>query len=449
MRQWRVETAGYDLGIFTQVVEKYAHIQAPIIPLKGMGFNIFGDHFHPALALIAPFYAVFQTPVTLLIAQAVLLGLSVIPVWYFTRRRTTVLWTNLIALAYAFSWPLQGLADFDVHEIAFSVLIVPVAIDLFDRRKYWWCLAAASTLLLVREDMFLVVLMFALLLLLKKQWMKALIQAGIALVGYVVAMVIVLPHFSPTGKYLYWSLGNFGPTMGSALANMVTHPLTVLHTLVTPDVKWQTLLILVIPFLGLSMGSPYVLLALPVVAQRFLSERQVLWGTEFHYSAILAPILVLAAVDTAARLQHRFSVPVIKILAVWSVVFVAAGTLIFQGLFPLNRFINGDMLRYDQRIVDLRQAVAMVPKGVCVEADDRIIPQLIGGRYVSLPGQAKGQATWMILDMRQKNVSQDFPPPGVVLDTALAQGFVIVRQYDQIVVLNKPGAPITAMCAAG
>jgi uncharacterized membrane protein len=48
--------AGYDLGIFDQVVRSYAHFQAPIVSLKGDDFNIFGDHFHPILALLAPLY---------------------------------------------------------------------------------------------------------------------------------------------------------------------------------------------------------------------------------------------------------------------------------------------------------------------------------------------------------------------------------------------------------
>ena len=34
-RHRQFNTAGYDLGIFDQAVRRYAHFQAPIVPLKG------------------------------------------------------------------------------------------------------------------------------------------------------------------------------------------------------------------------------------------------------------------------------------------------------------------------------------------------------------------------------------------------------------------------------
>ena len=75
-----METRSWDLGIFEQVVRAYAHLQAPIADLKGPGTNILGDHFSPVTALLAPFYRLFPTPVTLLVAQAALFALAAVPV---------------------------------------------------------------------------------------------------------------------------------------------------------------------------------------------------------------------------------------------------------------------------------------------------------------------------------------------------------------------------------
>ena len=46
----------------------------------GPGFNLLGDHFQPIVALVAPFFRLFPTPVTLLVAQALLTAVSVVPV---------------------------------------------------------------------------------------------------------------------------------------------------------------------------------------------------------------------------------------------------------------------------------------------------------------------------------------------------------------------------------
>src|SRR5262249_40095619 len=79
-RDHRYRTESWDVGIFTEAVKQYAHFHAPIVDIKGAGYNLLGDHFHPILAVLGPIFLVFPTPVTLLIAQAALFGLAVVPV---------------------------------------------------------------------------------------------------------------------------------------------------------------------------------------------------------------------------------------------------------------------------------------------------------------------------------------------------------------------------------
>ena len=88
-RHRQFNTAGYDLGIFDQAVRRYAHFEAPIVPLKGVSYNIWGDHFHPIIATAAPLYWVWGHPETLLILQAALIASSVPVIYRFAHRRTT------------------------------------------------------------------------------------------------------------------------------------------------------------------------------------------------------------------------------------------------------------------------------------------------------------------------------------------------------------------------
>ena len=50
----RFEPTSYDNAIFEQAIRGYAHLQAPIVPIKGPDFNLLGDHFSPIIALVAP-----------------------------------------------------------------------------------------------------------------------------------------------------------------------------------------------------------------------------------------------------------------------------------------------------------------------------------------------------------------------------------------------------------
>ena len=52
--QWETmkQVPSWDLAIFSEMAKAYAHLQAPIVPVKGDGFNLLGDHFHPILILL-------------------------------------------------------------------------------------------------------------------------------------------------------------------------------------------------------------------------------------------------------------------------------------------------------------------------------------------------------------------------------------------------------------
>ena len=81
------KTAGYDVGIFDQAIRHYAHFMPPYSPLKGIDFNLLGDHFHPILILITPLYWIWDDPRVLLIVQSVLMAASIWLVWVFASRR--------------------------------------------------------------------------------------------------------------------------------------------------------------------------------------------------------------------------------------------------------------------------------------------------------------------------------------------------------------------------
>lgn len=70
-------TGGYDLGLFDEVVRAYSHGHMPNIALKG--FDELGDHFSPIWVLAAPFYLVVPSVFTVLLIQAALFAIGVVP----------------------------------------------------------------------------------------------------------------------------------------------------------------------------------------------------------------------------------------------------------------------------------------------------------------------------------------------------------------------------------
>ena len=81
------QPASWDLGIYTEYVKQYAYLSAPIVDIRAPGFNLLGDHFQPIVAVLAPFFRVFPSAATLLIAQALLAAVSVFPVSQLAREK--------------------------------------------------------------------------------------------------------------------------------------------------------------------------------------------------------------------------------------------------------------------------------------------------------------------------------------------------------------------------
>ena len=70
-------SGGFDLGVFDQGVWLLSRGRAPDISL--IERNLFSDHLSPVLVLFAAPYRVFATPAWLLGAQAICLGITVLP----------------------------------------------------------------------------------------------------------------------------------------------------------------------------------------------------------------------------------------------------------------------------------------------------------------------------------------------------------------------------------
>ena len=148
----RLDPGSWDLGIFTEYVKQLAHARAPVVSIRGAGFNLLGDHFQPIVGLLAPFFRVFPTAETLLVAQALLTAASVIPVCRAAQELLGTWASRGIGVAYAFSWGLQQMVNFDFHEIAFAVPLLAFSLSALVRRRLWPAVLWALPLVFVKED---------------------------------------------------------------------------------------------------------------------------------------------------------------------------------------------------------------------------------------------------------------------------------------------------------
>ncbi|MEJ7756438.1 MAG: DUF2079 domain-containing protein [Nocardioidaceae bacterium] len=132
----RFDTPSWDNAIFTQAIAGYANLGAPVVDIKGPGFNILGDHFSPIIALVAPFYRIFPDPRTLLVAQAVAVGFSVVPIARLAIRRLGLGSGLAVAMAYGLSFGIASAVYVDFHEVAFAAPLLALAGEAYVDRRW-------------------------------------------------------------------------------------------------------------------------------------------------------------------------------------------------------------------------------------------------------------------------------------------------------------------------
>ena len=396
----RLDPGSWDLGIFTEYVKQVAHGHAPVVAIRAAGFNLLGDHFQPAVALIAPFFRLFPSPQTLLVAQALLIAISVIPVCRAAQELLGTWPSRAIGLAYGFSWGLQQMINFDFHEIAFAVPLLAFSLSALVRRKLRPAVLWAMPLVLVKEDQGFTIAAIGLVMagmgLYRLRAMRTSTQAAAAtgdhpqawilsgvflavwgLAWSALAIAVIIPHFNPAHHYPYWNDGGVVAPGGHVGLGAIAHQFTQGGT----EKLWTVYLIL-LPVAFLALRSPLALVALPSLVLRFVSTNSYYWGDGWHYNATVMPIVFLAAIDGMARFRAasarrtarthrvprtrlpypaeaaaRYGAAVMVVIAVW---------LAFR--FPLEGLWNSQTYQISPHVSAEDAAMSRVPDGVTVEA---------------------------------------------------------------------------------
>ncbi|MFB6893081.1 DUF2079 domain-containing protein [Kitasatospora sp. NPDC056327] len=489
LQQWSaVLLGGFDLGIFHQGVAGYADLGLPISPVKSYhhefppGFSLLGDHFSPILAALAPLYWIWEDPRALILGQAVLFAAGVplirrIAVRCFPRpdgtpagadtgapgadgsgttgsdaaHTRTVRWVaDLAGLVYGIGWPLLAAGRGGFHEVAFATPLILLMLERGLARRYGTAALAAALLCATKEDLGLLVGVYGLVLLWRnrprgdRQGDRAGDRRGLAwgaglLVGgplaSAAAIVRLIPAMGGKPDY-YWVYGAIGPDARTAFSNLLGDPLLLVQAATDATVKPLLVLWLFGTLLLLPLRSATTLCLLPLLAERVLSDNPNHWSIAHHYDALLWPVLLTAALEALGGLYARGGTR--RRAAYGAGLTVVAVSLVSSLALGGVSLLTPAFWRPSASNAALVRGAGQIPDGARVEADNQVVPRLVGRTDVVLvDATPRGRDYVLIRSDTRTFPFQTSAEQAERIDLLLAHGYRQVWAEDGVVLLHR------------
>ena len=290
-----------DIGNMSQAVWSATQGQPLLYTREGGTFSRLSWHVEVIYFLLAPLYALFPSPVTLLVVQAVLFALGALPAFALAQRKLgNLLAARLIAYIYLLYPVAQTAVLFDFHGDTLAMPLLMFALNALDHRA--WKRYALWLLLALSCKYYVAVAVVCLGIIIYSKGEHRVgtftLLAGIIWGG--IAFFMVRPYFSPpSAAEVHATVDGYIQFYFGQLQFLLTP-----HAITT---RLMTIVVVFAPALWLGWRAWWWLL--PAAAITFPSLLSI--GTvsasdyRFHHYAITVPFLIMAIIHGAGALRQR------------------------------------------------------------------------------------------------------------------------------------------------
>jgi uncharacterized membrane protein len=381
----------YDLGNMVQTVWSTAHghflqMSSP----SGDLISRLGVHFDPFLALLAPLWLLWPSPLMLLAVQAIAVASGALPVYWLARKH---LGNGGFSVVFAVAYLLYAPTQFNtytpvgIHAVSFSIPLILYAIWFLDNDRLLWFSLFGVVAATTKEEIAGAVGGLGIWYALSRG--RRLVGATIFVVGAAITILnfeVVIPHYAHGNLIFKVRYADIGGTPGGIAKTSVTDPVALIQQMATGH-KLFFLILVFVPFLGFWAREPLMLVgALPDLAINLLSSNDKQTTIFYQYTAGIIPFVVAASVLGAAKMRKRRHAPpallaVVCLLAILS-------PLVFTGSVLTSR--DADAVRAMKRAVKLIPPDARVSASISLGGD-------VAQRRVLLNFPAVAGADWVIV----------------------------------------------------
>jgi len=390
LKHYTFHSFAYDLGIFMQSMWTTLHGHGILYTSVSQSSNL-SWHFMPILFLILPLYAAFPKAETLLVLQSVVLALGALPIYWIARDELGAKVGVAFAGLYLLYPALHGVNSFDFHPVALAIPILLFCFYMFKEKRYKWGMILAVLAMMCKENVPLVIIFmgFYWLWIARKENISQLKWKGLprkrevlyplclsilGAIWFVLAINVIIPHFSLTGEYPYFSRYGTGDIFGNLFTD-ANAKLWYLFYLFGP-----------LAFTSL-LNLPALLIGLPIFAQNLLTPHVDQCNIVFHYSALLIPWIFIASIYGVKWLStvHGRSIEAIRTRFLF--ILLPSAVVMALLISPSPIALNQTMPKLTSHDAILEQAIGLIPEDASVYTQNDRFPHVCERihAYVHLP----------------------------------------------------------------
>jgi uncharacterized membrane protein len=444
LRHEAFNSGRFDLGNMTQVVWSTAHGDPlEMTDLQGEQISRLAAHTDVLLAAFAPLWWLWPDPSLLLVAQAAVVALGALPVFWLARKHLGSARAGLgFALAYLLYPPVQWLVLDDFHAVALACPLLLFAFWFLDEDRLSAFAAVAAVAVLTKEEIgFAVAGLGVWYALARGRRRPGLVIAAAGTAVSLLAILAVLPAFSDGESDFYRRYGEVGGSPGGIVETALTDPLRVLE--VAFDQRGLGYLARLLLPVALVVLAPLTLVvALPELAINLLSSTPTQTSIHFHYTAAVTPALIAGSIFGAARIVRRRPQAAVPTAVVAVALAFASGWWLGPLPYPGGEELAADVWRVEDHDRVAERALALVPDDAIVSASNAPGAHLSERRRV-LSFPYRHDARWIVVDERRPSYADRAVAP---VESAAAVALLrrdpdwrLVFEEDGVLVFRRRG----------
>ncbi len=356
INHYTFRTEAYDLGLFNNAVYDYAHFRWNSNSIKQYD-NILSDHFTILHIPFAQFSWIFGS-YTLLVFQILAILLGAYGAYKFSLLRSNRPGLSLVLLLHFLSiWGIYSALAYEYHDNIIGAMMVPWFFYYFYQKKWLKATAFFIIILISKENMALwAVFLSAGLAIIhykdKAQLRYALVFGLVAAVYFAVVVKLVIPSLAATERP-YDYIGKYaavGEGFSGIIINCITKPQYIFSLLfenhlheppgdgVKSELHWM---VLMSGGLLVFLQPVYLLMLIPIYAQKLFSVHYAAWGISLQYSIEFVPILNMALLGYVIKQPTRKG---------WIIVCVVTALTIFSTVrsfsYRVTQWYNSKTLEF-------------------------------------------------------------------------------------------------------